>query len=321
MAEALTSIQLTSLPRISQGKVRDLFSLPDGGNPTLLFVTSVFLTVDAFPDRISAYDVILKNGIPTKGAILTLLSAKWFEVLSSRVPGLKHHFLHLGPPPASGLSQEEQQMLRGRSMTVRRLKIFPIEAIVRGYVTGSAWNEYQETQTIHGLPQPAGLKRCERLPKPIYTPSTKAELGDKDVNISPDEARGIVGDKYADRLEELALACYNAGAAYAEERGIIIADTKFEFGLDEETDDIYLVDEVLTPDSSRFWSKADYETGRDQDSFDKQVLRNWLTDNGLKGKPDVEMPPEVVEKTKGRYTEVFKLMTGESLEDVLKAAN
>jgi phosphoribosylaminoimidazole-succinocarboxamide synthase len=250
MAEALTSIPLTSLPRISQGKVRDLFSLPNDGNPTLLFVTS---------DRISAYDVILKNGIPTKGAILTLLSAKWFEVLSSRVPGLKHHFLHLGPPPASGLSQDEQQMLRGRSMTVRRLKIFPIEAIVRGYVTGSAWAEYQKTQTIHGLPQPAGLKRCERLPKTIYTPSTKAELGDKDINISPDEARGIVGDKYASRLEELALNCYNAGAAYAEERGIIIADTKFEFGLDEETDEIYLVDEVLTPDSSRFWSKADYE--------------------------------------------------------------
>lgn len=308
-SEVLASIPITSLPRISQGKVRDLFALPDGDKPTLLFATS---------DRISAYDVILKNGIPTKGAILTLISAKWFDVLSSRVPGLKHHFLHLGPPPSAGLTPEEEKMLRGRSMTVRRLKIFPIEAIVRGYVTGSAWTEYEKSQTIHDLPQPAGLARCERLPKPIYTPSTKAELGDKDLNISPDEARKIVGDKYASRIEELALACYNAGAAYAEERGIIIADTKFEFGLDEETDEIYLVDEVLTPDSSRFWSKADYQVGRDQDSFDKQVLRNWLTENGLKGKPDVEMPADVVEKTKARYTEVFERLTDNSLEDALK---
>ncbi|KAK3901580.1 hypothetical protein C8A05DRAFT_16260 [Staphylotrichum tortipilum] len=314
-SEVLASIPLTSLPRLSQGKVRDLFSLPeqDGEKPTLLFVTS---------DRISAYDVILKNGIPTKGAILTLLSAKWFQVLSDRVPGLKHHFLHLGPPATPGLlTADEQKMLRGRSMTVRRLKIFPIEAIgklpLRGYVTGSAWGEYQKDQTIHTLPQPAGLAQCARLPQPIYTPSTKAELGDKDLNISPDQARAIVGDKYASRIEDLALACYKAGAAYAEERGIIIADTKFEFGLDEETDEIYLVDEVLTPDSSRFWSEADYQVGRDQDSFDKQVLRNWLTENGLKAKPDVEMPPEVVEKTKARYTDVFKRLTGVSLEDAL----
>ncbi|KXX82718.1 Phosphoribosylaminoimidazole-succinocarboxamide synthase [Madurella mycetomatis] len=308
-SEALTAIPLSSLRKLSQGKVRDLFSLPDGDKPTLLFVTS---------DRISAYDVILKNGIPSKGIILTLLSAKWFEVLSSRVPGLKHHFIHLGPPSASGITPEEERMLRGRSMTVRRLKIFPIEAIVRGYVTGSAWVEYEKSQTIHGLPQPAGLPRCAQLPQPIYTPSTKAELGDKDINISPEEARKIVGDKYASRIEELALACYKAGAAYAEERGIIIADTKFEFGLDEETDEIYLVDEVLTPDSSRFWSKTDYHVGREQDSFDKQVLRNWLTDNGLKGKQDVEMPPEVVEKTKARYTEVYERLTGSTLQEGLE---
>ncbi|EGS18424.1 phosphoribosylaminoimidazole-succinocarboxamide synthase-like protein [Thermochaetoides thermophila DSM 1495] len=294
----LTSIPLSSLPKVSQGKVRDLFSLPD--------------------DRISAYDVILKNGIPTKGIILTLLSAKWFEILSSRVPGLKHHFLHLGPPSESGVvSPEEAQMLRGRSMTVRSFLSRP--SAIRGYVTGSAWAEYSKTQTIHGLPAPVGLKRCEKLPQPIYTPSTKAELGEKDINISPEQACKIIGEKYASRIEQLALACYKAGAAYAEERGIIIADTKFEFGLDEETDEIYLVDEVLTPDSSRFWSKEDYEVGREQDSFDKQVLRNWLTDNGLKGKPDVEMPSEVVEKTKGRYTEVFERLTGTSLEDALKA--
>ncbi|KAK4108851.1 SAICAR synthetase [Canariomyces notabilis] len=306
-SDPITSINLTSLPKVSQGKVRDLFSLPEDEKPRLLFVTS---------DRISAYDVILKSGIPSKGIILTLLSAKWFEVLSSRVPGLKHHFLHLGPP-SGVVTPDEAQMLQGRSMTVRRLKIFPIEAIVRGYVTGSGWAEYEKNQTIHGLPQPSGLARCERLPEPIYTPSTKAELGEKDINISPDEARKIVGDKYASRIEELALACYKAGAAYAEERGIIIADTKFEFGVDEETDEIYLVDEVLTPDSSRFWSKADYQVGREQDSFDKQVLRNWLVDNGLKGKPDVEMPPEVVNKTKARYTEVYERLTGSTLEEGL----
>ncbi|ROT38996.1 SAICAR synthetase [Sodiomyces alkalinus F11] len=307
-SEALTTIPLTSLTRLSQGKVRDLFILPDG--QTLLFVTS---------DRISAYDVILKNGISSKGHILTLLSAKWFQVLSSRVPGLKHHFLSLTPPPAPEVvAPEERDMLRGRSMIVRRLKIFPIEAIVRGYVTGSAWAEYEKDQTIHGLAQTAGLSRCEQLPQPIYTPSTKAELGDKDINISPEQAREIVGDQYASRIEELALACYKAGAAYAEERGIIIADTKFEFGLDEETDEIYLVDEVLTPDSSRFWSKADYQVGREQDSFDKQVLRNWLTSNGLKGKEGVAMPPEVVEKTKGRYLEVYERLTGQTLEEALK---
>ncbi|KAI2605636.1 SAICAR synthase-like protein [Hypoxylon sp. NC1633] len=307
-SQALTTIPLTSLPRLSQGKVRDLFCPPD--NRTLLFVTS---------DRISAYDVILKNGIPLKGVVLTLLSAKFFDVLSSRIPRLKHHFLSLGPSSASGvITLEEKRMLRGRSMTVRRLKIFPIEAIVRGYVTGSAWSEYEKSQTIHGIPQPPGLSRCQRLPEPIYTPSTKAELGQKDVNISPAEAKTIVGDKYASRIEDLVLACYKAGAAYAEERGIIIADTKFELGIDEETDDVYLVDEVLTPDSSRFWSKSDYQVGREQDSFDKQVLRNWLTSNGLKGKPDVQMPPEVVEKVKARYLEVYRRLTGETLEEGLE---
>lgn len=309
-SQPVTDISLSSLSRLSRGKVRDLYSLPDEN--TLLFATS---------DRISAYDVILKNGVPSKGALLTMISAKWFEVLATKVPGLKHHFLHLGPPASakSTLTADEWRMLRGRSMTVRKLKIFPVEAIVRGYVTGSAWKEYEKTQTIHGLPQIARLKQCERLPVPIYTPSTKAELGEHDQNISPEEAAKIVGDHYAKRIEDLALAIYKAGAEYAEERGIIIADTKFEFGLDEATDEIVLVDEVLTPDSSRFWSKINYQVGRDQDSFDKQQLRNWLTENGLKGKEGVEMPPEVVQKTKDRYLEVYKLMTGETLEDALKA--
>ncbi|KAK1833142.1 phosphoribosylaminoimidazolesuccinocarboxamide synthase, variant [Podospora conica] len=205
-------------------------------------------------------------------------------------------------------------------MQVRRLKVFPLEAIVRGYITGSAWKEYEATGTVHGLPQPAGLRQCEAFPRPIYTPSTKAELGQHDENISPARAAEIVGEGYAKRIEELALRVYEAGAAYARERGIIIADTKFEFGLDEETDEIVLVDEVLTPDSSRFWPAEGYEVGRDQDSFDKQFLRNWLTAGGLKGKEGVEMPEEIAEATGARYRDAFRMLTGRTLEETLAEA-
>lgn len=299
----VTSITLSSLPKLASGKVRDLYQLDD---KTLLFVTT---------DRISAYDVIMANGVPHKGAILTQISAHWFKVLTERVPDLKTHFLTLDPP--SVLTPEERDVVRGRSMQVRKLKIFPVEAIVRGYITGSAWKEYEKKGTVHGLPQPAGLKQCSPFPKPIYTPSTKAELGEHDENITPAQAAKIVGDKYAARIEELALRVYEAGAAYARERGIIIADTKFEFGLDEATDEVVLVDEVLTPDSSRFWPADSYEGGRDQDSFDKQYLRNWLTEKGLKGKDGVEMPPEIAEATGVRYQDAFRRLTGRTLEEAL----
>lgn len=299
----VTSISLSSLPKLASGKVRDLYQL-DGR--TLLFVTT---------DRISAYDVIMANGVPNKGAILTQISAHWFKVLTERVSGLKTHFLTLETP--SLLTPEERDLVRGRSMQVRKLKIFPVEAIVRGYITGSAWKEYEKNGTVHGLPQPAGLKQCSPFPKPIYTPSTKAELGEHDENITPAQAAKIVGEKYAARIEELALRVYEAGAAYARERGIIIADTKFEFGLDEATDEVVLVDEVLTPDSSRFWPADSYEEGRDQDSFDKQYLRNWLTEKGLKGKDGVEMPPEIAEATGVRYQDAFRRLTGRTLEEAL----
>ncbi|KAI2470126.1 SAICAR synthetase [Annulohypoxylon bovei var. microspora] len=304
-SEVLTEITLTSLPKLAEGKVRDLYSVDD---KTLLFVTT---------DRISAYDVVMQNGVPHKGALLTLQSAHWFSVLAERVPGLRTHFLTTAVP--AGVSPDEARLIRGRSMQVRRLKVFPLEAIVRGYVTGSAWKEYSAKGTVHGTPLPPGLRECDAVPGgPIYTPSTKAPLGQHDENISRERAAEIVGDKYASRIEDLALKIFRAGQEYAAERGIIIADTKFEFGLDEETDEVVLVDEVLTSDSSRMWPKDKYEPGRDQESFDKQFLRNWLTENGLKGKEGVQVPEDVLRATGERYAEVFRRLTGKTLEEALQ---
>lgn len=204
-------------------------------------------------------------------------------------------------------------------MQVNKYKIFPIEAIVRGYITGSAWKEYQRSGTVHGLPIAPGLRECEAFPQgTIYTPSTKAEQGANDENIHPSEAAKIVGEKYAARIEELSLKLYKAARDHALEHGIIIADTKFEFGLDTETDEIVLVDEVLTPDSSRFWPLDKYEIGHDQESYDKQYLRNWLTKEGLKGKDDVAMPADIVENTSKKYVEAFELLTGKKFEDAAR---
>jgi phosphoribosylaminoimidazole-succinocarboxamide synthase len=204
-------------------------------------------------------------------------------------------------------------------MQVRPYKVFPIEAIFRGYLAGSSWAEYKKNGTIHGMPQPEGLQCSEKLPSgPIYTPSTKAPAGESDENISPAKAREIVGDKYADKIESLALSLYTAAHEYALEKGIVIADTKFEFGLDEETDEVVLIDEVLTPDSSRFWP-APVKVGEDQPSFDKQYLRDWLVANGKKGQQGVEVPAEVVQKTSELYQDIFQRLTGKSLEDALAA--
>ncbi|KAG4435576.1 hypothetical protein IFR05_008956 [Cadophora sp. M221] len=300
----LTSTALTALPKIAEGKVRDLFEVD---SKTLLFVAS---------DRISAYDVIMQNGIPSKGALLNLLSTHWFHVLSSEIPGLRTHFLTLDLP--SSVPEADRALLKNRSMQVRRLKIFPIEAIVRGYITGSAWKEYQRTGTVHTIAMPAGLKNGEAFPQgAIYTPSTKAEAGQNDENISVAQAAEIVGEKYAKRIEDLALKLYTTARDYAISRGIIIADTKFEFGLDEETDEIVLVDEVLTPDSSRFWPVDKYEIGREQDSYDKQYLRDWLTSEGLKGKQGVVMLEEVVAKTAEKYREAFEKLTGKKWLDAI----
>jgi len=290
------------LPLLARGKVREVYAIDD---KRLLFVAT---------DRISAYDYIMKNGIPNKGSLLTLLSARWFAFLQSVIPNLRTHFISLSLPaellerlPADVLPQ-----INSRSMVVRKLKVFPIEAIVRGYISGSAWNEYSEKGTIHGMhvegPGGRKLAESEKFQKPIYTPSTKAEVGGKDENIHPDEAARIVGVKYAKQIETLSLEIYTKARDYALSRGIIIADTKFEFGLDEETDEVVLVDEVLTPDSSRFWPAATYQAGRGQESFDKQFLRDWLTQEGLKGKEGVEIPEEVIIQTKEKYQKAYDLL-------------
>lgn len=300
---ALTTINLPSLDRIASGKVRDLFALGDAN--TLLFVAS---------DRLSAFDVVMSNGIPNKGAILTLASAHWFRVLLDHIPGLKTHFISLDVP--SGLSEDEAKAIKNRSMQVRKLHVLKIEAIVRGYLTGSAWTEYQAKGTVHGLAVPEDMQLSQRFPEPIYTPSTKAPPGEHDENIHPDDAWKELGDvETARQVKELSLNIYRIAAAYAEERGIIIADTKFEFAKDDEGN-IYLVDEVLTPDSSRFWPKDAYQVGRDQESFDKQFMRNWLIKEGLKGKEGVEIPDDVCKATEQRYKDVFFKLTGRKFEDV-----
>ncbi|PGH26688.1 phosphoribosylaminoimidazolesuccinocarboxamide synthase [Polytolypa hystricis UAMH7299] len=299
MSKAIVNSDLKDvLPLLARGKVRDLYEIDA---KTLLFVAT---------DRISAYDVIMENPIPDKGILLTLLTTHWFRHLSSTIPTLRTHFLTLDLP--SRIPEPLRPTLQNRSMQVRKLKVFPIEAIVRGYITGSAWKEYQTSGTVNGIEVPKGLRESEKFPNgPIYTPSTKAEIGDHDENIHPDQAIEILGPDYATRISTLALTLYTAAHTHALSRDLIIADTKFEFGLDEESDEIVLVDEVLTPDSSRFWSVEGYEVGKAQESFDKQFLRDWLVGKGLKGKDGVAMSEEVVVKTREKYVEAYERITGE----------
>ncbi|OOF98564.1 hypothetical protein ASPCADRAFT_204319 [Aspergillus carbonarius ITEM 5010] len=298
MAEAFTQTDLQgALPLIARGKVRDLYEIDD---KTLLFVAT---------DRISAYDVIMENGIPNKGVLLTLCTQKWFSILTSALPSLRTHFLTLDLPPQ--IPESLRPILQNRSMQVRKLRILPIEAIVRGYITGSAWKEYQTSGTVHGIPVKEGLRESEAFPDgPIYTPSTKAEQGEHDENIHPDQAVEILGEKYAATVAALAIQLYKVAHEYALTRGVIIADTKFEFGVDEETGEVVLADEVLTPDSSRFWPKDTYEIGRGQASFDKQFLRDWLVKEGLKGKEGVRMTEEIAQKTAEKYKEAWEKLTG-----------
>ncbi len=292
---ALVNSDCPTLKLLARGKVRDVYEV-DAQH--LLFVAS---------DRISAFDVVMANGIPGKGRILTQLSLFWFDLLAKVMP---NHLVtaDIGKMPAA--VQPYRAQLEGRAMLVQRLRILPVEAIVRGYLAGSGWKEYQKSRTVCGLALPAGLVESSKLPQALYTPSTKAEQGAHDENIHPDKAAEIVGKDNAQRMQAKALELYNTARDYAATRGIIIADTKFEFGVDG-AGQMVLADEVLTPDSSRFWPAASYTAGRGQDSFDKQYLRDYLEkvkfDKNGKG---IALPEDVVAQTRAKYVEAFRLITG-----------
>ncbi|KAI9719995.1 MAG: hypothetical protein M1812_003120 [Candelaria pacifica] len=297
----------THLPLLSTGKVREIYKLP---NSQLLFVTT---------DRISAYDIVLSNSVPQKGAILTQLSEFWFNFLSTKIPTLQTHFLSSGIPPTVLPPQIQTPSLTHRSMTVKACTVFPIESIVRGYLSGSAWSSYQINNTINNIPLPPNLQESSKLETPLWTPSTKAAPGEKDENISPARAAELIGTEYCNKISALSLQIYETAAAYALDRGIIIADTKFEFALDESVNppEVVLVDEVLTPDSSRFWSKETYKFGRSQESYDKQPLRDWLVKTGQKGKEGVEMPEDIVNATSKRYQEAYEKLVGKKWDPAI----
>ncbi|GIX48562.1 MAG: phosphoribosylaminoimidazole-succinocarboxamide synthase [Candidatus Tectimicrobiota bacterium] len=290
----LYASELRSLPLWRRGKVRDIYLVDDAH---LLIVAS---------DRLSAFDVVLPTPIPDKGRVLTAMSNFWFARTASLVPN------HLTTRRLEDvLSPEDLAQVRERAVIVRRCTPLPLEAIVRGYLAGSAWVEYQKHGAVCGLPLPAGLRESEQLPEPLFTPSTKAAGGEHDVNISFAEMVALLGGNtaLAAQVRDLSLQLYREAAAYALQRGIIIADTKFEFGLDD--GQLCLIDEVLTPDSSRFWPLAGYTPGRPQPSFDKQYVRDYLVASGWNRQPPAPpLPPEVVEKTAQKYREALRLLTG-----------
>ena len=281
----------------ASGKVRDVYDVDE---KQLLFVAS---------DRISAFDYVLATGIPNKGRILTQISLFWFDFLADVV---SNHLITAEVDKYPGTARKYADQLRGRSMLVRRAEIFPVECIVRGYISGSAWKEYKATGSVSGIKLPAGLKESEAFPEPIFTPSTKATSG-HDENISFDEMCTIVGVETAGHLRDLTLRIYKKAAAYARERGIIIADTKFEFGRTGQG--ITLCDEVLTPDSSRFWPADKYAPGRAQDSYDKQYVRDYLEDIHWNEQPPAPaLPPDVARHTSEKYLEAYSQLTGRKLD-------
>ena len=301
MTTALHTSSLTSLPLLARGKVRDNYAV---GTDRILMVAS---------DRISAFDVIMGEPIPGKGELLTQMAMFWFGRLAQVCPN------HLtGELPESVVASAEVQQVVGRSMLVKRLKPIPVEAVVRGYLAGSGWQEYQQTRSVCGVPLPPGLTNASRLPQPIYTPAAKAEAGEHDENITFERTVEIAGAEVAARIRDLSLKLYQEAAKIALAKGLIIADTKFEFGLDEQGQ-VVLMDEVLTPDSSRYWPVEGYEAalrdGRNPPSFDKQFLRDWLETVRIHGKPWDKTPPaprlsqDVVDKTAAKYREALERLT------------
>ncbi|HSR14064.1 MAG TPA: phosphoribosylaminoimidazolesuccinocarboxamide synthase, partial [Thermodesulfobacteriota bacterium] len=280
-SDVITSTDLKSVPLLHRGKVRDIY---DGGKHLLIVAT----------DRISAFDVVLPNGIPHKGRVLTQISAYWFETLSSIVP---HHMISTDLKDFGWIPPDAAARLQGRAMVVKKAKPLPVECIVRGYLSGSGWAEYQEKGSVSGIPLPSGLKESEKLPAAIFTPSTKAQIGLHDESIDFDRAVKELGKEQAEAVRAVSLDLYRKAAALAESRGIIIADTKFEFGTDEKGV-LTLIDEALTPDSSRFWPMDGYAPGGPQKSFDKQFVRDYLLSIRWEKKPPApELPAEVIENT------------------------
>jgi phosphoribosylaminoimidazole-succinocarboxamide synthase len=286
MSAPLYQSTITSLPLLARGKVRDMYAV---GNDKLLIVTT---------DRLSAFDVILDDPIPGKGEVLNSLTDFWFDRLGSIIPN------HLtGIAPETVVTDAEREQVVGRAVVVKRLKPILVEAVIRGYLIGSGWKDYQDTGAVCGIKLPAGLVQAEKLPNPIFTPAAKAELGNHDENVSFEHVVREVGPELAEQIREVSLRIYKVAAEYAAQRGIIIADTKFEFGLDE-NGVLHLMDEVLTPDSSRFWPADSYVPGSSPPSFDKQFVRDWLeTQDWGKTAPAPRLPADVLQKTSDKYKE------------------
>ena len=302
MNSALHTSALTSLPLLARGKVRDNYAV---GDDRILMVAS---------DRISAFDVIMGEPIPGKGVLLTQMALFWFDQLGPK--GLNICPIHLtGEAPESVVSEAERAQVTGRSMLVQRLKPIPVEAVVRGYLAGSGWKEYQESRSVCGVKLPEGLQNASKLPEPIYTPAAKAAMGEHDENISFEQTVAMIGPELATRIRDISIALYKAAAEIALKKGIIIADTKFEFGLDPQGR-VVLMDEVLTPDSSRYWPAESYVVGQNPPSYDKQFLRDWLETAQVSGKawdktaPAPRLPKEVIEKTAAKYQEALTRLMG-----------
>ena len=307
MQQALLETDL-NLPNKRQGKVRDLYDvhLGDGADADALLIVAT--------DRISAFDVVMANGLPGKGVVLTQISKFWFDHFADEV---EHHLISTDPADVPGLSPSERQALAGRIMLCRKTEVVPIECIARGYITGSGWKDYQAGGAVCGIPLPPGLRNSDRLEEPLFTPSTKADTG-HDENISFAAGAEIVGEELMAWLSETTLNLYAKARAYALERGIILADTKFEFGRPPGAQTPILIDEIFTPDSSRFWPADQWRPGREQPSFDKQIVRNYLetvVDAGEwdKTPPGPVLPDEVVERSAARYREAYRLLTGEDI--------
>ncbi len=293
MSKPVLETGFTNLTLVRKGKVRDIYDTGD----SLLMVTT---------DRLSAFDVVLPDGIPGKGRVLTQISKFWFNEMENLI---NNHIISCDVDRFPEACRPYADILEGRSMLVEKAEPLPVECIVRGYISGSGWNSYQESGQVCGIDLPEGLKESDRLPEPLYTPSTKAEVGDHDINVDFDATVKLLGRKNAEKVRDLSLEIYKKGASKALEKGIIIADTKFEFGL--LNDEIILIDEVLTPDSSRFWPKESYAPGGAQKSYDKQFVRDWLIQSGWNKKaPGPKLPDEVISVTSQKYQEVLNLIAG-----------